>query len=76
MIDGDIASHFFLPKDAQDNLNCDTATKQAWNRYWLEAFPNTISPVARMQFMADVPPHRSQVHRRNGQLVVLCPRVC
>lgn len=55
VINEDIVVHFFLPEAAGDLAAADSATKQKWNKYWLEVIPSTLSPVAKQQFMADFP---------------------
>jgi hypothetical protein len=53
VIDGDLVIHFFLPKAAGDLRKADANQQKRWEAYWLEHFPQVLSPVAMEFFQAD-----------------------
>jgi hypothetical protein len=55
VVDGDIVIHFYLPEDAGDLSTAHPSRTVSWQRYWLETFPNVLSPTAQDYFLATRP---------------------
>ena len=54
--DQDIVIHFYLPLENPERLGkVPPKTLQSWNAFWLETFPEVLSPTAQEYFQEDKP---------------------
>lgn len=53
VVDHDLVVHFFLPRAAGDLKKADANQQKRWEAYWLEQFPQVLSPTAMEYFQAD-----------------------